>query len=259
MSLRRRGSVWWVGFASPSGQRIRQSTGTANRALAQELHEKLNAEAWRIAKLGERPRRIWNNAVVRWLKEASHKTPIDTDKMHLRWLDAYLGGKYLDAITRTWVDHILNSRLAEGVSNATVKRTLEVLRAILRKCVHDWEWLNRAPRVRMLKEPTRRIRFLTQEEARQLLAALPEHLSEMAVFSLSTGLRRSNVTGLQWTQVDLVRRLAWVHPDQAKARKAIAVPLNAEAVVIVRKQTAKHPTHVFSYQGNPIRQGNTKA
>ena len=46
----------------------------------------------------------------------------------------------------------------------------------------------------------------------------------------SLGLRRANVTGLQWTQVDLVRRLAWMHPDQAKARKAIAVPLNAEAV-----------------------------
>jgi hypothetical protein len=36
----------------------------------------------------------------------------------------------------------------------------------------------------------------------------------------------ANVTGLQWTQVDLEHRRAWIHPDQAKARKAIAVPLN---------------------------------
>ena len=55
----------------------------------------------------------------------------------------------------------------------------------------------------------------------------------MAAFSLATGLRKGNVTGLHWTQVDMVRRLAWIHPDQAKARKAIAVPLNAEAVVII--------------------------
>jgi hypothetical protein len=39
---------------------------------------------------------------------------------------------------------------AEGVSNATVNRTLEVLRAILRKCVNEWEWLDKAPQVRML-------------------------------------------------------------------------------------------------------------
>jgi len=86
----------------------------------------------------------------------------------------------------------------------------------------------------MLKEPTRRIRFLTRNEAERLLAALPEHLADMAAFSLATGLGRANATGLQGSQVDLVRRIAWVHPDQAKARRAIAVPLNAEAVVNVR-------------------------
>jgi integrase len=118
--------------------------------------------------------------------------------------------------------------------------------------VNEWEWLDRAPRVRMLKEPTRRIRFLAQEEAQRLLALLPEHLADMAAFSLATGLRRSNVTGLHWSQLDLVRRVAWVHSDQAKARKAIAVPLNAEAVAIVRRQLGKHPTHVFSFRGSRL-------
>ena len=28
-----------------------------------------------------------------------------------------------------------------------------------------------------------------------------------------TGLRRRNVTDLQWSQVDLERRCAWMHPD----------------------------------------------
>jgi integrase len=50
-----------------------------------------------------------------------------------------------------------------------------------------------------------------------------------------------------------------VHPDQAKARKAIAVPLNADAVVIIRKQLGKHSTHVFSFRGQSIRQVSTKA
>lgn len=136
---------------------------------------------------------------------------------------------------------------------------LEIVRAVLRKRVNEWEWLDRAPAVRMLKEPTRRIRFLSRDEAQRLLAALPEHLADMAAFSLATGLRRANVTGLQWSQVDLVRRVAWVHPDQAKARKAIAVPLNAEAVAIIRKQLGKRPTHVFSFRGQPIVQVSTKA
>ena len=259
MALRRRGGIWWIDFYSPNGQRVRRTTETADKNLAQELHDKLKAESWRIDKLGERTRRTWNEAVVRWLKESGHKATLGTDKAHLRWLDRYLGGKHLDEISRSLVDLVSDTRLGEGVRNATVNRTLEVLRAILRKCVNEWEWLDKAPSVRMLKEPTRRVRFLTRVEADRLLAELPEHLREMAAFALATGLRRANVTGLEWTQVDLEKRLAWVHPDQAKARKAISVPLNAEAVVIIRRQSGKHPTRVFSYQGRPIRQVSTKA
>lgn len=259
MSLSRRGGVWWIDCVGPNGQRVRRSAGTSEKPLAQEYHDRLKAELWRVSKLGERPRRLWNDAVVGWLKESQHKATHETDKMHLRWLDRFLGGRYLDTIDRALFDRITDARIAEGVSNATVNRMLEVARAILRKAQSDWEWLDRVPRIRMLKEPTRRVRFLSREEADRLLAALPEHLAEMARFSLATGLRRGNVTGLQWTQVDLVRRCAWIHPDQAKARKAIAVPLNAEAVLIVRRQSGKHPTHVFSFNGKPIRQVSTKA
>lgn len=50
-----------------------------------------------------------------------------------------------------------------------------------------------------------------------------------------------------------------VHADQAKARKALPVPLNAEAVVLIRRWLGKHPTHVFSFRGKPITQVSTKA
>ena len=69
-------------------------------------------------------------------------------------------------------------------------------RVILRKGANEWQWLDRAPKVRMLKEPAHRIRFLTREEAQRLIAALPEHLPDMAAFSPSTGPRASYVTGL---------------------------------------------------------------
>jgi hypothetical protein len=57
--------------------------------------------------------------------------------------------------------------------------------------------LERAPHVRMLREPTRRIRFLTHAEAKRLLSELPEHLADMAAFSLATGLRAANGSGME--------------------------------------------------------------
>ena len=81
----------------------------------------------------------------------------------------------------------------------------------------------------------------------------------MVIFPLATGLRQANVTGLEWSQVDLERRIAWIHPDQAKARKAISVPLNADAVLVIRRQLGKHPVRIFTHGGRPLAEANTKA
>jgi integrase len=179
--------------------------------------------------------------------------------MHLRWLDGHLRGMELSAINRAVLDRLIEARRAEGVSNATVNRTMEVLRAILRKAANEWEWLDRAPAVRMLPEPKRRVRWLTHEEAERLIGELSPHLAEMVRFSLATGLRKANVTGLEWSQVDLERRVAWIHPDQAKGRKAIGIPLNAEAILVLRRHVGKDPRFVFTHRGKPVRSVNTKA
>lgn len=157
------------------------------------------------------------------------------------------------------LDHLAEKKLAEGVKPATVNRMLEVVRAILRKAEREWEWIERAPVVRMLKEDTKRIRWLSQEEASHLIQELPPHLADIAVFSLATGLRHSNAIGLEWQDVDLIKRHALVHPDQAKTKKAIPVPLNGTAIDVIRKQLGKHQRYVFTYQGKRIMQCNTKA
>lgn len=260
MSLfkRKDSPYWWVKISLNGRRPIQQSTGTSDKAKAQEYHDKLKASLWDQERLGVKPRRTWKEAVVRYLAETADKTTQVTDKTHLRWLDPYLNGLTLDEINRDVLDSIKAKRMAEHVKNSTVNRTLEVVRAVLRKAALQWEWIDRVPHVHMLPEPKRRIRWITRDEADRLIAALPDHLAAMARFSLETGLRRANVTGLLWSQVDLVRRTAWIHPDQAKARKAIAVPLSAAAVIIIREQIGKHPTHVFSYRGNTVIQVNTK-
>ena len=65
------------------------------------------------------------------------------------------------------------------------------------------QWLDSTPSVRMLPEQSTRIRWLTHEESVRLINELPEHLKAMARFTLATGLRESNVTGLQWSQLVL--------------------------------------------------------
>lgn len=250
---------WWTRFTTPNGQEVRRSTGTEDKKAAEEYEARLKQELWRIARMGDKPRHTWQEAVVRWIEETSHKASHADDLAHLRWLDGHLGAVYLDQIDRGRLHDLMSARRREKtrvsgqpVTNATINRLLSVVHAILRRAAMAWDWLAQAPTIPLLPEPSRRIRWLTREEAERLLAELPPHLAEMARFALATGLRESNVTGLEWSQVDLARRVAWIHPDQAKARKAIGISLNRDAVLVLRRQQGEHPTRVFTYQGQPV-------
>ena len=116
MSLRKRGGVWWIDVSAPNGERVRRTTGTANKALAHELHDRVKSELWRIAQLGDKPQHTWNDAVVRWLKEQSHKATAGEDVTKLRWLDQFLGGRELRAISRPLIDRITDAKLARGIA-----------------------------------------------------------------------------------------------------------------------------------------------
>jgi integrase len=203
--------------------------------------------------------KTWDDAVARWLVEKADKASLKSDQCIIRWLDRYLSGVAIADITRPVVDSLAHKKIASGVANGTVNRMLALLRSILIRASVDWEWLSVIPKVRLLREPIRRVRYLTKGQAESLLLHLPGHIAEMAAFSLATGLRKSNVTGLCWSQVDLTRRLAWIHPDQSKTRKAIAVPLNVDALRIVSLQVGKHPIRVFCYKGEPVAQVTTAA
>jgi len=78
-------------------------------------------------------------------------------------------------------------------------------------------------------------------------------------FALATGLRQANVLHLKWSQVDLERRTAWIHADEAKGREAIGVPLNGEAIAVLQEELGKHREAVFTFRGRPLRSVNTKA
>ena len=81
----------------------------------------------------------------------------------------------------------------------------------------------------------------------------------MVAFTLTTGLRASNVTGLEWQPVDLIRRKPLIHADQAKTNKAFSVPLNDDAINILKCRLGTHPRVVFTYQNNSIGQCNKRA
>jgi integrase len=259
MSLyKRKDSLFWWVRITHDGKAIQRSTGTESKQQAQEYHDRLKVSLWEQQRLGVKPRRSWKEAVVRWLAETSDKATHHEDIKKLRWLDPYLGDVALDQISRDVVDKIKAEKLRTS-SKSTVNRYLALVRAILIRARDEWEWIDKAPKVKLFKENPGRERSMTVEQTKVLFRELPPHQRDVVMFALATGLRQSNVLGLEWSRVDLGAGHAWIEGSQSKNRKPIAVPLNAAALAVLRRQIGKHRERVFTYAGRPLKGANTKA
>lgn len=213
---------------------------------------------WEEDRLGIKPSHSWKEAVVRWITETSEKATHEEDKSKLKWLDTYLGELNVEEINLEIIDKVRSAKLKEA-SKATVNRYLALVRSILIRCRDEWEWLESVPKVRLFKENNVRERSLTMVQARTLLSELPTHQRSTVLFALSTGLRLSNVLRLEWSQVNLDLRHAWIRANQSKNNSPIAIPLNDLAIQVLQQQIGKHPDRVFTYRGRPFEAANTKA
>lgn len=254
---------WYVRFTAPNGRRICRTTRTADRKLAQEYEIRLKQELWRACQLGEEPPKRWEEAVVPWSQAKKSKKSWRDLRWHLRILDPYLCGKLLKTVTTEDVDRIKADREARGVAPATANRTLEVMRSVLRMALKRG-WIDKLPEIEFMDEPKGRIRWITPEEAEQLIQECETKkrgtpLAEMVRFSIATGLRETNVTGLEWSRVDLERRVMWVEGYESKNGQSFHIPLSTEAVLVLRRRQGKHPRWVFTYGGERVKRGNTKA
>jgi integrase len=258
MALYRRAGIYYVKLSSPDGSLIRRSARTQDRRKAQEFHDKLKAQLWDLAFLKKKPRRTWDEAALRWLKEKAHKKSYRDDVSRIRWFTKYLRGRTLDQISRDSID-LLIERWLRRRSDRTKDLYVALIRAIFRKAMREWEWIETMPAFKTYgRAGDVRVRYLTHEQAETLLANLPEHQRDVVLFALSTGLRQRNVLHLSWDRVDLHRRIATIEGHDTKNGNALGVPLNEAAVAVLLRQQGKHKERVFTYKGKPLNSANTR-
>ncbi len=242
---------WWISATLPNGKRLRQSAGTEDRNEAAALLAKLTLEAYREQHFGIKPERSWQEAVVRFLEVKSHLKDVKQYRGQCRQLHVYLGDMMLNQINGDVVWQVIQRELKRGVKIATVNRHLAVMRAILRMARDEWQWVDTMPKIRLLPGEVERDRWLTREEADRLLSFCPPHLQALARYAMATGCRAREITGLEWSRVDLVRRTAWL--NHTKNGTPRGVPLNHDAVQVLEEQIGKHEQFCFTYRGKPIR------
>lgn len=256
---RRPGSpFWWVRL----GRKTRQSTGTTERAEAEEFEERLRQRLWRLNKLGDRGANTWGAGTERWLNGSRRKRA--RDRWFIAWLteNADLDSSPISAVADPdALEELRKLALEVGWSHSTVDRMMRTVRAVLRKAWKEWRWLDAAPYVPMFGEQEGEPRYLTPPQFERLCRELPEHLEIAARFSVHTLLRMRSQSYLTWSRVDLATRRAWIPGAQMKMHRAHGFPLSTEATKQLRRARRLSPEgeRVFQYEGVPIDNFNTAA
>jgi hypothetical protein len=221
MSLYRRNRIWWIELTTESG-RLRESTGTTDKKDAQEYHERRKGEIWRQERLGEKVV-TWGEAVKTWLSIKPRGLP---DRYRLRAFSIPPD----DSLPLT------TSCISGALTSSTPGSRNRCIGLIV--AIHSAAGVS-PPEIKRQPNPPGRLRWLTKEEWDRLRRALAEEsalLLELADFSIATGVRENNALELEWTQVDLRRRVAWFYGDQMKAGAAHGIPLNDDAMAVLRKR-----------------------
>ena len=241
---------WWVKIVLPDGRQVCRSTRLKVLADAEEYLIRLKAEAYEAARTGIPVECNWQDAVVQYLEDNADKRRLFYDQAHFQKLDPYLRGYRLRDINMNALRPFIQDRKQkDGVANGTINRALEVVRHVLNMARDDWGWIARVPKIRMLKEPKRRVRFLKDEEADRLMLALPEHMVPVVRYALATGCRMTEILRLEWSRVDLGRRVSWLEAGTTKNGEGRGVPLNRDAILALRSVQGLHKRWCFTYQG----------
>ncbi len=247
---------WHIDYYLPNGQRRREKIGSSKK-LAETVLAKRKVEIaeGKFLEINKKEKVKFEDFSTEYLQIHSkvNKKSWKTDEYHLLGLKKYFCGKYLFTITVKDIEQFKTNRLIE-VAPATVNRELATLKTMLSKAVawgklHD----NVAKRVKFLKEPRGRLRFLEREEIIDLLSKCSKRLRPIVVTALNTGMRRGEILGLKWYDIDFKRNIITildtkngekreVYMNEQVKTALIRVPKNPESPFIFCKKNGK-PFH----------------
>jgi integrase len=150
------------------------------------------------------------------------------------------------AFLRQWRD-----TLAQRHSPGTVRRYLHLLSGPLSVAVRDYEWLATHPlrKVRKPPEPASRVRFLSDEERGNLLAACQisrnPHLYTIVLLALSIGARKDQLRFLRWRDLDLAQGL--IRIGTSKRTRPRSLPLLGPILPLLQRQRLGQPPDAWVF------------
>ena len=160
----------------------------------------------------------------------------------LDWWKVQLGEYKLKDLTPSLIASLrdkltkeLSKRTGRTRTPATVNRYLALLSHACTTAIKEWQWMAVNPVIQISKpkEAQGRTRFLNDEEREKLLvvcrSSKSTYLFTIVTLALSTGMRRGEILGLSWENVDLKNSRITLFRTKNGERRV--VPFNDEKLI----------------------------
>lgn len=189
-----------------------------NRARADQAREKARVTFREYAKgYGE------------WSRQ--NKRSWRTDDGRIKVLTERFGDKRLDEITSLEIERFRDSLLVKK-TKATANRYRDLLSGMFKRAIRDGHLaVNPVKTVSKFRENNERVTYLTAEEEKAVLSALPLEYRPHFLVSIHTGMRWSEQLGLRWQDVDLLA--GFITIPRSKHGRSRRVPINSTARAVL--------------------------
>lgn len=235
MTIRKRGDSWYVDISEKGKPRVQKVIKHA-RTRAQALR----AEAVIRAQMFEKRYGLTEKLECRFDKFVE-----ETFKPHKKLKKSYRSiesickalsdffGKYLlSGIDSEMIEKYKQARISGKTNRGgyrsplRVNKELQVLSSIFTLALEK-KLVDARPKITPFDADGKRVRYLTADEEKRLVAALEGQpwLKNIVTMALHTGMRRGEIFGLQWFDVDLNKGVLNVR--QTKSGKDRLVPVNS--------------------------------
>ena len=257
-----RGRIWWVKIRV-DGCPVYQSSKSTKKTDAIKLRDKLLGQRQRREVSGGSPDKVLISELLDDVLKSDIKpsTRYVWQKVVEKNVRPFFGKLRAQRLSTDHMEKYREKRTAEGRTDATVNREL----SILRTAFHNGR-KRTPPKVNvvlyfpMVAETTVRKGFLSDERYTLLRDELPAELKALFVTAYITGMRRGELTSIQWPQVDFDAGFITLEKGETKNDDARSVPIvdgDMRDLLLAAKrdrdeQWPESPW-VFNRRGEPIK------
>ena len=231
---------WMLDFVF-RGQRYRENIGPVSRTVAKEIRDRRKAEAAEgRLEIGQKIQDLLFEKAcekyLEWYKANREPTSHRRHSCSARHLNAFFGKRRLSTVSTFLVEKYKMERKATGAMPATINRELCMLGNLYTKSI-QWKFAKSNPTVGVphFKEDNSRNRYLTEEEARNVLISCSPQLRLLVLAAMHTGFRAKELRSLTWANVDFRNCSVTVLSLYSKNDDTRTVPMTTDLEAALRK------------------------